>query len=79
MPTASYLQQQREQVLLVPDQVEIRFLKSISDVVCLKLLGREFHTLGLVYLFDCFPKEMVLYGGNIREWFLQGCIQIPSV
>ena len=55
---------------LVPDQVEIRFLNSFSDVVCLKLLGREFHTLGPVYLIDCFPKEMVLYGGNIREWFL---------
>ena len=65
-----YLKQQREQVQLVPDQVEIRFLNSFSDVVCLKLLGREFHTLGPVYLIDCFPKEMVLYGGNIREWFL---------
>ena len=46
----------------VPDQVEIRFLNSFIDVVCLKLLGREFHTLGPAYLIDCFPKEMVLYG-----------------
>ena len=38
-------------------------MNSFSDVVCLKLLGREFHTLGPVYLIDCFPKEMVLYGG----------------
>ena len=59
-----YLKQQREQVQLVPDQVEIRFLNSFSDVVCLKLLGREFHTLGPVYLIDCFPKEMVLYGAQ---------------
>ena len=34
-----YLQQQREQVQLVPAQVEIRFLNSFGDVVCLKLLG----------------------------------------
>ena len=33
-----YLNQQREQVQLVPDQVEIRFLNAFSDVVCLKLL-----------------------------------------
>ena len=39
--------------------LEIRFLNSISDVVCLKLLGIEFHTLGPVYLIDYFPKEMV--------------------
>ena len=55
---------------MVPDQVEIRFLNSFSDVVCLKLLGREFHNLGPVYLIDYFPKEMMLYGGNIREGFL---------
>ena len=36
-------------------------------VVCLELLGRVFPTLGPVYLNDCFPKEMALYGGNIRE------------
>ena len=45
-------------------------MNSFSDVVCLKLLGSEFRTLGPVYLVDCFPKEMVLNGGNIREWFL---------
>ena len=49
-----YLKQQRQQVHLVPDQVEIRFLNTFSDVVCLKLLGSEVHTLGLVYLNDCF-------------------------
>ena len=46
------------QILLLVDwyyQVEIRYLKSFSDVVCLKLLGSEFHTLGQVYLVDCFP------------------------
>ena len=31
-------------------QVEIRFLNSFSNVLCLKLLGREFKTLGPVYL-----------------------------
>ena len=50
-----YLWQQRAHVQFVPDQVEIRFLNSFSDVVCLKLLGSEFHTLGPVYLIDCFP------------------------
>ena len=43
-----YLKQRRQQVHLVPDQVEIRFLNTFSDVVCLKLLGSEVHTLGLV-------------------------------
>ena len=47
-----YLKQQREQEQLVPDRIEIRFLNSFSDVVCLKLLGREFHTLGPVYLIN---------------------------
>ena len=46
---------EREQVQLVPEQVEIRFLNSFSDVVYLKLLDSEFHTLGPVYLIDCFP------------------------
>ena len=36
--------------MLLTDQAEIRFLNSFSDVVCLKLLGSEFHTLGPVYL-----------------------------
>ena len=49
----------REQEQLVQEQVEIRFLNSFSDLVCLKLLGREFHTLGTVYLIDCCPKEIV--------------------
>ena len=48
-----YLKQQRDQVQLVPDQVEIRFLYSFSDVVCLKLFGREFHTLGPVHCYLC--------------------------
>ena len=43
------------------------FLNSFSNVVCLKLLGNEFHTLGPVYLIDRFPKEMVLNGGNKFE------------
>ena len=34
-----YLKQQREQVELVPDQAEIRFLNSFSDAVCLRLRG----------------------------------------
>ena len=41
--------------------LDIRVLNSLSDVVCLKLLGIEFNTLGPVYLIDCFPKEMVVY------------------
>ena len=45
-------------------------MNSSRDVVCLKKLGKEFHNLGLVYLIYCFPQEMVLYGGDIREWFL---------
>ena len=32
------------------------FLNSFSDVVCLKLLGREFHTLGPVYLIALLSK-----------------------
>ena len=45
----------------------IRFLNSFSDVVCLKLLGREFHTLGPVYLIDCFIwcyMEVILESGS---------------
>ena len=42
-------------------------LSSSACLVCLMLLGSEFHTLGPVYLIYCFPKEMVLNGGIIGE------------
>ena len=47
-----------EHIIMILD---IRVLNSFSDVVCLKLLGIEFYTLGPVYLIDCFPKAMVVY------------------
>ena len=52
-----YLQQQRQQLQYVPDQVKnnIRFLKYFSDIVSLQLLGSEFSTLRPVYLINCFP------------------------
>ena len=45
---------------VVPDQVEIRFLNPFSDFVCSKLLGSEFHTIGPVYLIDCFLYRSLL-------------------
>ena len=52
-----YLQQHRQQLQYVPDQVKINiiFLKYFSDIVSLQLLGSEFPTLRPVYLINCFP------------------------
>ena len=65
----SLIAAEREQKQLVPDQVEIRLLNSFSVIVCLKLLGREFHTLGTVYLLIAFqrrlcPMEVILDSGS---------------
>ena len=57
---------------LLQTRLRLGFSTLWSDVVCLRMLGSELHTLGPVFLLviDCSPKDMVLNGGIIREWSL---------
>ena len=56
------------------------FLTSFSDVVCLKLLGSEFHTLGPVYLITYIPFTFTFTydSGHIVSAFLTGSSTIRS-